>query len=83
MCAQACADSGVITIDHRTFRAFLRDRPDTAMLVIDILASRLRVLGDMLIDLSADDAHSRLMKLLARLGARHGKQRQGSQGARL
>ena len=75
VCAQACADSGVIAIDHRTFRAFLRDRPDTAMLVIDVLASRLRVLGDMLIDLSADDVRSRLMKLLARLGARYGKQR--------
>ena len=75
VCAQACADSNVIAIDHRAFRAFLRERPDTALLVIDVLASRLRVLGDMLIDLSADDVHGRLMKLLVRLGARYGKRR--------
>lgn len=75
--AQACADSSIIAIDHRAFRAFLRERPDTAMLVIDVLASRLRVLGDLLSDLSADDVHGRLMKLLVRLGARYGKQRDG------
>lgn len=75
VCARACADSNVIAIDHRAFRAFLRERPDTALLVIDVLASRLRVLGDMLIDLSADDVHGRLMKLLVRLGARYGKRR--------
>ena len=75
VCAQACADSSVIAIDHRTFHAFLRDRPDTAMLVIDVLASRLRVLGDMLIDMPSDDVHGRLMKLPARLGARYGRQR--------
>ena len=73
VCALACTDSTVIAIGHRAFRAFLRDRPDTAMQVIDVLASRLRVLGDMLIDFSADDVRSRLMKLLARLGARYGK----------
>ena len=73
VCALACTDSRVIAIDHRAFRAFLRSRPDTAMLVIDVLASRLRVLGDMLVDLSADDVNSRLMKLLARLGMRYGR----------
>ena len=74
VCALACTDSIVAAVDHRAFRAFLRRRPDTAMLVIDVLASRLRVLGDMLVDLSADDVNSRLMKLLTRLGARYGKQ---------
>lgn len=73
VCALACTDSNVIAIGHRAFRTFLRDRPDTAILVIDVLASRLRVLGDMLIDLSADEVRSRLMKLLTRLGARYGK----------
>ena len=75
VCAQACTDSSVIAVDHRAFRAYLRERPDTALLVIDVLASRLRALGDMLIDLSADDVPSRLMKLLTRLGARYGKRR--------
>ena len=75
VCALACTDSSVVAVDHRAFRAFLRRRPDTAMLVIDVLASRLRVLGDMLVDLSADDVNSRLMKLLARLGVRYGKKR--------
>lgn len=75
VCARTCTNSNVIVIRHRAFRAFLRERPDTAMLVIDVLASRLRVLGDILNDLSADGVHSRLMKLLIRLGARYGKQR--------
>ena len=77
VCAQACTDSSVIAVDNGAFRAYLRERPDTALLVIDVLASRLRVLGDMLIDLSADDVRGRLVKLLTRLGARYGKRRGG------
>lgn len=71
--AQACTDTVVMTIARDEFKAFLVDHPSTAMMVIDVLSCRLRTLGDMLINLTADDVSTRLVKLLTRLAARYGK----------
>ncbi len=71
--AQACADSEVLSIPKERFRSFLIESPSTAMLVIDLLSCRLRTLGDMLLNLTADDVMSRVIKLLTRLAARYGK----------
>lgn len=71
--AEACADSTVLSIPQPDFKAFLAGHPDTAMRVIDLLSCRLRTLGDMLLNLTSDDVTTRVVKLLIRLSARHGR----------
>lgn len=71
--AQACSDSVVLSITREAFRHFLETHPAAATLVIDLLSCRLRTLGDMLINLTADDVSTRVVKLLTRLSARYGK----------
>jgi len=71
--ARACSDSDIIRIRQDDFKAFLANNPHVALLTIDLLSCRLRVLGDMLINLTADDVTSRVIKLLTRLSARYGK----------
>lgn len=71
--AQACAQVRVHVITRDTFSAFLKTHPGTALQVIDLLSCRMRVLGDMLLNLVSDDASSRIVKLLIRLAARYGR----------
>lgn len=71
--AQACGECEVASVPQQEFKEFLVQHPSTAMLVIELLACRLRTLGDMLINLTADDVTTRLVKLLLRLAARYGK----------
>lgn len=71
--AQACGECEVASVPQQEFKEFLVQHPSTAMLVIELLACRLRTLGDMLINLTADDVTTRLVKLLLRLAARYGR----------
>jgi CRP/FNR family transcriptional regulator len=71
--AQACSDCRLYAIPQGLFKDFLVDHPSTAMLVIDLLSCRLRILGDMVKNLTADDVTTRLAKLLIRLSARYGQ----------
>ncbi len=71
--AEACSDSVVLSVPCGLFKEFLTGHPAAAMLVIDLLSCRLRTLGDMLVNLTADDVATRLIKLLIRLTARYGK----------
>lgn len=71
--AEACTDTDVLSIPHNAFKKFLLDSPGAALLIIDLLACRLRTLGDMLLNLSVDDVSSRVIKLITRLSARYGK----------
>lgn len=71
--AQACVDCEVFAVPPDQFKAFLGRRPATSMAVIDLLSSRLRVLGDMLQNLTSDDVTTRVVKLLLRLCGRYGK----------
>ena len=71
--AQACSDCEYQSIPQAEFKAFLADHPRTALAVIDLFSCRLRVLGDMLQALTADDATTRVVKLLLRLSARYGR----------
>ncbi|MBI3525739.1 MAG: Crp/Fnr family transcriptional regulator [Betaproteobacteria bacterium] len=70
--AQACEHSEVLCIPQDQFHAFLESHPKTALLVMQVLSCRLRVLGDMLVNLASDDVNTRLAKLILRLGARYG-----------
>lgn len=71
--AEACSDCRVHVIAQREFKEFLATHPATAMLVIDLLSCRLRVLGDVVQNLTADDVTTRVVKLLLRLCARYGR----------
>jgi len=71
--AQACAKSEVLSIDQKEFKAFLASHPDSAMLMVDLMAYRLRVLGEMLLNVSAEDVSTRVVKLITRLNALYGK----------
>lgn len=71
--AQTCTDSEVLAVDQKKFKIFLAVHPETAVLMIDLLAYRLRVLGEMLLNVSSDDVTIRVIKLITRLNALYGK----------
>ena len=71
--ARACADSELLKVSQSDFKDFIRTHSDAALLTIDLLSCRMRVLGDMLLNLAADDVNSRVIKLLLRLTAYYGK----------
>lgn len=71
--AEAVESCMVLSVPQQDFRKFLDTHPSTAVLVHDVLASRLRILGDMLVNLVADDVHTRLVKLLIRLSSHCGR----------
>lgn len=70
--AQACEDSEVLTVPKAQFCAWLEAHPKAAILSMQVLGSRLRVLGDMMVNLVSDDVETRIAKLVLRLGARYG-----------
>ncbi len=70
--AQCSADSLILAIPKARFEAFLAASPAAALRVMELLSCRLRTLGDMLMNLTSDDATSRVVKLLFRLCARYG-----------
>ncbi len=71
--AQACTDCEYDSIPQAKFKQFLATRPGTAMAVLELFSCRLRVLGEMLQALTADDVTTRVTKLLLRLAARYGR----------
>ncbi len=71
--SEACTSARVYCISRKEFTAFLADHPDCALQTIDLLSCRMRVLGDMLMNLVTDDVPSRLIKLLTRLASRYGR----------
>lgn len=70
--AQACEPSEVLAVAQEKFRDFLEGHPRVAMLSMRVLSSRLRVLGDMFVNLVSDDVNTRIAKLILRLSARYG-----------
>jgi len=70
--AQACELSEVLAVSQEKFRDFVGHHPNLAMLSMQVLSSRLRVLGEMFVNLVADDVNTRVAKLILRLSARYG-----------
>ena len=70
--AQACEASQVLAVAQEKFRDYLDGRPRLAMLSMQVLSSRLRVLGEMFVNLVSDDVSKRIAKLILRLSARYG-----------
>lgn len=71
--AEACETSQVLSVAQDDFKAFLATHAAAALLVIDVLASRLRILGNTLQSLVAHDVNERVAQLLAQLADRHGR----------
>lgn len=70
--AVASTPSEVLAVSHEQFRNFLARHPNTSLLSMQVLSSRLRILGEMLVNLVADDVNTRIAKLILRLSARYG-----------
>lgn len=70
--AQACDDAEVLSIRQEQFTSFLAQHPHSALMIVQVLSCRLRVLGDVVINLISDDVHTRVLKMLLQLGARCG-----------
>lgn len=70
--AQAVEPSQVLAVPQDDYRAYLEKHPGAALLSMQVLSSRLRILGEMLVNLVADDVNTRIAKLILRLSARFG-----------
>lgn len=70
--AEACEASEVIAVAQDQFKSFLRSHPEAALLCMQVLSSRLRILGEVLVNLVSDDVNTRIAKLILRLSARYG-----------
>ncbi len=70
--AQACDNSEVLCIRQEHFTAFLETHPQTSLVIVQVLACRLRVLGDVLINLISDDVRTRILKMVLQLSSRCG-----------
>jgi CRP/FNR family transcriptional regulator len=70
--AQACEDTEVLSLSQKQLAMFLETHPHAGLLIMQVIASRLRALGDVVVNLINDDVQTRIMKLILRLGARHG-----------
>lgn len=73
VCAEACEASQVLVLTQDQFKGFITSHPQAALLSIQAMASRLRVLGHVLVNLVSDDVNTRIAKLLLRLSARYGQ----------
>lgn len=71
--AEACEQSEVWCLGHEDFKSFLILHPEAVLLVNEVLAWRLRGLGQVIQGLVADDVHERLVQLIIRLAACHGR----------
>ena len=70
--ALACEPCEVLSVPEEHFRSFVEARPRIALLSMQVLSSRLRLLGDMHANVVSDDVDTRIAKLILRLAARHG-----------
>lgn len=70
--AQSCNACEVLCIRQEEFNAFLGTHPKTSLVIIQVLACRLRVLGEVVINLISDDVRTRVLKMMLQLGTRCG-----------
>ena len=71
--AAACEDSTVLAVPDQAFKQFIASHADAALISMQVLASRLRGLSDVLVNLVSDEVDIRIAKLILRLGARYGR----------
>ncbi len=71
--AEASVDSKFFTVSEADFKLFLAAHPAASLLVNDVLASRLRSLGEVVQSLVVNDVNMRVSQLLLWLAASHGQ----------
>jgi CRP/FNR family transcriptional regulator, cyclic AMP receptor protein len=71
--AEACENSVVLRIRQDNFKAFLAAHPAASLLVNDVLACRLRNLGNLIQSLVASDVNERVAQLIVRMAASNGR----------
>lgn len=71
--AQAITDSTILSVQKNDIEKYILEHPRVALLIVTQLASRLRTLGDMLLNITSDGAHVRFIKLLQRLSEFYGR----------
>lgn len=74
--AETCAPSRVLSVGQDDFKTYLATHPPVALLVNDVLACRLRNLGNIIQSLVASDVNERVAQLIVRLAATHGQRTQ-------
>jgi CRP/FNR family transcriptional regulator len=74
--AETCEASQVLGVRQNDFKTFLSTRPPVAMLVNEVLACRLRNLGNIIQSLVASDVNERVAQLIVRLASVHGQKTQ-------
>ena len=70
--AEACETTQLLAVRQENFKTFLEGHPAAALLVNDVLAGRLRNLGNLIKSLVVSDVDERVAQLLARLAATYG-----------
>lgn len=70
--AQACEPCEVLSIRQEKFIAFLETHPQTSLVIVQMLACRLRLLSNVVINLISDDVRTRIIKTMLQLSARCG-----------
>jgi len=71
--AVALTDCELMTVDRRDFQPFLRDNPDVALQLIEVLCERLRHTSEQVEDVIFLDLPGRLAKTLLHMLARSGQ----------
>jgi CRP/FNR family transcriptional regulator len=69
---QACEESDVLVVADDAFYRFLETHPRVSRLCLRAMSARMGVLSNILVNLVADDAHTRIRRLILQLGARYG-----------
>jgi CRP/FNR family cyclic AMP-dependent transcriptional regulator len=71
--AEACEPSVVLCIRQEDFKAYLVVHPVASLLVNEVLACRLRNLGNLIQSLVASDVNERVAQLIVRMAASYGR----------
>lgn len=74
---EACEPSRLAIVPEAAFNRFLDAHPAASRLARRVLSARLGILTNVLVNLVADDAHTRIAKLILHLGERYGVRRGG------
>ena len=69
---QACEESEVLALADGAFYGFLEQHPSVSRLCLRAMSARMGVLSNILVNLVANDAHTRIRRLILQLGARYG-----------
>ena len=71
--AQACEDSEILSIPQARFNAYLFEYPQVMFLLLQVMSSRLRCLSETLANVTGQQVHTRLARLMLWLCARYGR----------